>query len=164
MTRRGKLTRQGKLAFARNSAINVRPTNHLLRTMKKHHFVALYALLFACAGSAYCWLSLGWPWGWALLASVKWQSASLGLFLERKWAPPFTFGLFGFALVMTLGLGFVFLVTGVANLQDTPTYLIICLALFLPMKLLSSWEVKKTFGLRINDPEPENQITEKEQA
>ena len=133
--------------------------------MKTHQFVALYALMFACAGSAYCWLNLGWPGAWAWLASVKWQLASTGLFLEKKWAAAFTFALFGFALVMALGFGFITLIMRIdLNPIDSIIYLIACLSLFLPMKLLSSREVKKTFEVRIDDPEPENQITEKEQA
>ena len=133
--------------------------------MKTHHFVALYSLLFACALSAFCWYIKGWAWAWAVLTSALWQVSALGLYFERKWAAPFTFGLFGFALVMALGFGFVTLIMGTElTPRDSLIYLLACLALFLPMKLLSSREVKATFGIRLNDPDPENQITEKEQA
>ncbi len=154
-----------KLAFARKNAIK-RSFHEALpfQTMKKHHVIALYTLLFACALSVCCWYIRGWNWAWALLASVKWQVASLGLCFERKWAAPFTFGLFGFALAMTLVFGFLTLIMGHFTPRDSIIYLIACLALFLPMKLLNSREVKETFGLRIDDPEPENQITENEQG
>ena len=133
--------------------------------MKKHRLIALYSLFLACAISTYFWQVIGLFWAWALLTSVLWQVSALGLYFERKWAAPFTFGLFVFALGITLAFGVVLLVKGTdVNLRGWLVFLVTCIALFLPMKLLSSREVKKTFGLRMEEPEPESRTIEKEQA
>jgi len=133
--------------------------------MKTHHIVALYTLLFACALSAYLWQIVGIFWAWSLLASILWQAASLGLFLEKKWAAPFSFALFGLALAIIIAFGIVQLVRGTEpTMGGSLAFLGACLALFLPLRLLSSKKVRETFGLRIHTPDPENQITENEQA
>ena len=133
--------------------------------MKAHQVIALYTLIFAGALSVYFWQIIGLLWAWALLTSVLWQIASIGLFLKKKWAPPFTFALFGLALAITLAFGIVQLVRGTdPTIGGSLVFLGTCLALFLPLRLLSSKKVRETFGLRIHTPEPENQITENEQA
>jgi hypothetical protein len=133
--------------------------------MKTHHVLALYTLLFACAISAYFWQIRGLAWAWALLASGLWQLASLGLFLKKKWAAPFTFALFGLALAIILAFGVVQLVRGTdPTMRGSLVFLVACVALFLPLRLLSSRKVRETFGFRIHDPESENQRTENEQA
>ena len=133
--------------------------------MKTHHIVALHSLLLAGALSLYLWHIVGIFWAWSLLASILWQVSSLGLFLEKKWAAPFSFALFGLALAMIIAFGIVQLVRGSdPTMGGSLAFLGACLALFLPLWLLSSKKVRETFGLRIDEPEPENQITDNEQA
>jgi len=127
--------------------------------------IALYSLFLACAISAYFWQIIGLFWAWALLTSALWQVSALGLYFEKKWAAPFTFALFGLALAIIIAFGVVSLVKGAdVNLKGWLVFLVTCIALFLPMRLLSSREVKKTFGLRIEEPKTKNQPTKKEQA
>ena len=133
--------------------------------MKTHQLIALYSLLLACAISAYFWQIIGLFWAWALLTSGLWQVSALGLYFEKKWAAPFTFALFGLALAIMLAFGVVLLVKGTdLTTRGSLVFLITCIALFVPMRLLSSREVKEAFGLRIDDPEPESRTIEKEQA
>ena len=133
--------------------------------MKAHQVIALYTLIFAGALSVYFWQIIGLLWAWALLTSVLWQIASIGLFLKKKWAPPFTFALFGLALATTLAFGIVLMVRGTdPTMRGSFVFLGACVALFLPLRLLNSRKVRETFGFRIHDPETEHQTTENEQA
>ena len=151
--------------------------------MKKQNVIALYSLVFAFAFPVYLEVRDA-HFGWAWPAPIFLWS-SVGLYLKKKWAPPLTFGLYGICLLLTMVSGLLLLVLGClqAYVDQTidsmdsfwaesldlfqsylPTYLTICLLLYIPLRLMGSKEIKETFGIKQNDLKTKHPPPDKEQV